>query len=168
MKKELIYYSVLTIVIALLLAFETNLFEDETGLVSKVIDIESFEKLDIDLDCDIYVSLGEEQKIVFEGPSKYASRVVTKLKDGVLTISCKKAGLLSQWISPDEEVPQSVSLYIKLTDSDQLIMPEKGTLISNETLQLIERCDNMLFSLNANLNNILKMLGNQIGQIRIR
>ena len=93
MKKELIYYSILTLTIALLLFFETNLFKDNTAYVSKVIDIESFDKLDIDLDCNIYVSLGEEQKVVFEGPAKYLNNVETRLEDGVLKISCKESQL---------------------------------------------------------------------------
>ena len=168
MKKEFNYYSVLTLVIALLLAFETNLFDDRTKLVSRVIDIENFEKLDIDLDCDIFVSLGEEQKVVFEGPLNYLNRVQTKLENGVLTISCRKPGVISQWFFPKEKDTESVSIYIKLTHADQLIMPKKGHLISNESLQLIERCDGDLFSLNANLKSLLRLFGNQIGQIRIR
>ena len=79
MKKEIIYYSILTLAIALLLVFETNLFSEESKYVSKVVEVEEFERLDIDLDCDIYVSLGEEQKVVFEGPASFLDQVETQL-----------------------------------------------------------------------------------------
>jgi len=168
MKKEFIYYSVLTLVIALLLFFETNLFNDNTKFVSKVVEVEEFQKLDIDLDCNIYVSLGEEQKVVFEGPEKYLSKVETRLENGVLTIFCKKPGLFAELFNYSTENPESVNIYVKLTDSDQLIMPKKGNLISNETLQLLEQNRNTLFSLNYNIENILRLISNQLGFIRIR
>jgi len=168
MKKEFIYYSVLTLVIALLLFFETNLFNDNTKFVSKVVEVEEFQKLDIDLDCNIYVSLGEEQKVVFEGPAKYLSKVETRLENGVLTIFCKKPGLFAELFNYSTENPESVNIYVKLTDSDQLIMPKKGNLISNETLQLLEQNRNTLFSLNYNIENILRLISNQLGFIRIR
>ena len=165
MKKELIYYSILTLIIALLLVFETNLFDEKTKLVSKVIKTDAFEKLNIDLDCDIYVSLGDEQKVVFEGPSKYLDRVETNLEDGILTISCKKPGMITKWFSSDAGDPEAVKVYIKLTHSDQLIMPKRGNVISNETLQLIEKQGSELFSLNVSFKNLLRLLGSQLGQI---
>lgn len=168
MKKELIYYSILTLTIALLLFFETNLFKDNTAYVSKVIDIESFDKLDIDLDCNIYVSLGEEQKVVFEGPAKYLNNVETRLEDGVLKISCKEPGLFSSWINPSDEDTEAVSIYVKLTHADQLIIPKKGNLISNESFQLIKRNTSDIFSLNHDLGNLLRLIGNQFGAIRLR
>lgn len=168
MKKELIYYSILTLIIALLLVFETNLFEDKTKLISRVIETEAFEKLDIDLDCNIYVSLGDEQKVVFEGPSAYLKRVDTTLKNGVLTISCKRPGLIAEWFNSREEDPESVNVYVKLTHANQLIVPRRGNVISNETLQFFDRQNSDLFSLNVNLKNFLRVLGNQLGQIKLR
>ncbi|MCG8310976.1 MAG: DUF2807 domain-containing protein [Cytophagales bacterium] len=161
MKKELIYYSILTLVIALLLAFETNPFDDKVKLISKVIETEAFEKLDIDLDCNIYVSLGEEQKVVFEGPSKYLRRVEANLEDGVLSISCKKPGVIAKWLNSSEAHAKSINVYVKLTHTNQLIKPRKGNVISNETLQLFDIKDNSLYSLEPYLMRLLKLMGNQ-------
>lgn len=138
MKKELIYYSILTLGIALLLFFETNLFRDNTDLVSKVVETEAFDKLDIDLECNIYVSLGDEQKVVFEGPAKYLDRVETRLENGVLKVFCRKPGLFAELLNTDDEKEGPVNVYIKLTDSDQLIMPKNGNLITNESLLLFD------------------------------
>ena len=103
MKKEIIYYSILTLAIALLLVFETNLFSEESKYVSKVVEVEEFERLDIDLDCDIYVSLGEEQKVVFEGPAAFLDQVETQLVNGVLKITHKQPGLLSKIFGDESE-----------------------------------------------------------------
>lgn len=168
MKKELIYYSILTLTIALLLIFETNLFKDNTTHVSKVINTETFEKLDIDLDCNIYVALGDEQKVVFEGPAKYLDKVETKLEDGVLKISCKKPGLFSSWFSSTPKDNESVNVYVKLTHANQLIKPTKGNLISNETFQFIDRGSNDLFSLQSDFRSLLILIGNQFGHINLR
>ena len=167
MKKELIYYSILTIVIALLLFFETDLFNDNTKFVSKIVKFEAFEKLDIDLECDIFVSLGEEQKVVFEGPANYLSKVQTIMDNGVLRISCKKPGLIANLFNINSEESESVKIYIKLTSADQLIMPKKGNLISNETLQFMNKERSNLFSLSTNLTTLLRMLGNQVGHIKL-
>lgn len=167
MKKELIYYSLLIAVIAVLLFFETNLFNDNTQFISKVVDVESFEKLDIDLDCNIYVSLGEEQKVVFEGPAKYLDKVQTNLDNGVLKISCSKPGFFAELFDNKSDKTGEVNIYVKLTDADQLIMPKKGNLISNETFHLIERKSSNLFSFNYNVESILRLIGNQLGHIRI-
>lgn len=168
MKKEFIYYSILTLVIALLLFFETNLFNDNTKFVSKVVEVKEFEKLDIDLNCNIYVSIGEEQKVVFEGSAKYLNKVETHLENGVLKIFCKKPGLFAELLNYSTENPESINIYVKLTDSDQLIMPKKGNLISNETLQLHERNKATFLSLNYSIENILRLISNQLGFIRIR
>lgn len=138
MKKELIYYSILTLGIALLLFFETNLFRDNTDLVSKVVDTVAFDKLDIDLDCNIYVSLGDEQKVVFEGPAKYLDRVETRMENGVLKVFCRKPGLLAELLNTDDEKQGPVNVYVKLTHADQLIMPKNGNLITNESLLLFD------------------------------
>lgn len=167
MKKELIYYSVLTLSIALLLFFETNLFQDNTGSISKVINTDSFEKLDIDLDCNIYVSLGDEQKVVFEGPANYLNSVRTDLEDGVLKISCRKPGLLANWFNPIEEDAGAVSVYVKLTEPDQLIIPKKGNLISSETFLFQDPKSSDILSLNTDFNKLLQLLGNQLGSIRL-
>jgi len=167
MKKELIYYSILTLTIALLLFFETNLFNDNTKYVSKIIEVESFEKLDIDLDCNIYVSLGEEQKVVFEGPDNFFKKVETHMENGVLKISCRKPGFFAELLNLKDEKSESVNVYVKLTSANQLIMPKKGTLISSETLLFFDGKSNDLFSFTSNFKNILRLLGNQFGHIKI-
>ena len=168
MKKEIIYYTLLTLIITVLLFFETNLFNDNTALVSRVIEIEEFEKLDIDVDCNIYVSLGDEQKVVFEGPEHYLKKVETRMENGVLKISCKKPGFFAELFGTDEKGSESVSVYIKLTSASQLIQPEKGNLISNEALQFLDTRGNDLFSLNTNLSSVLKLIGNQFGNVMLR
>ena len=167
MKKELIYYSIFTLVIAVLLFFETNIFDDSRKNISKVIEIGSFEKLDIDLDCNIYVSLGEEQKVVFEGPKRFLDQVETQLENGILTISARKKSIFAEFFKTSNADPKSLNLYIKLTDTAQLITPKKGNLISNETSLYLEVESNKLLTINENLKYLIRIIGNQIGYIKI-
>lgn len=167
MKKEILYYSILLIVIFSLLFFETNLFNGYSHTYSKIIDVESFEKLDIDLACNIYVSIGEEQKIVFEGPKKYLNLVKAKLENGILKVSAEDGGIFSELFGTNNRDTESLNLYIKLTNVNQLLTPKKGKLISNETSLYMElECDEKL-SFNVGLREILKMFGIQFGFIRI-
>lgn len=165
MKKEFFYYSILTIVIALLLFFETNIFETENENASKVIEIESFEKLEIDLECNIYVSIGEEQRVVFEGPGSCIDMVETSLENGVLTITSKKPNLFSSLFSSNESPEEPLNVYVKLTSAEQLIAPVKGNLITSETSLYMNINEPM--NMDQGIRTLLKILGNQLGNIRI-
>lgn len=167
MKKEILFYFILILVISSLLFFETNLFKSSTQNYSKIIEVESFEKLDIDLACNIYVSIGDEQKIVFEGPEKYLNLVETTLENGVLKISARDAGIFSALFGTNNNNDESLNLYIKLTDTNQLLTPKKGNLISGETSLYLENGQEGILTLTAGLKEILKMLGSQFGMIRI-
>lgn len=167
MKKEILFYFILILVISSLLFFETNLFKSSAENYSKIIEVESFEKLDIDLACNIYVSIGDEQKIVFEGPEKYLNLVETTLENGVLKISARDAGIFSALFGTNNNNDESLNLYIKLTDTNQLLTPKKGNLISGETSLYLENGQDGVLTLTAGLKEILKILGSQFGMIRI-
>lgn len=167
MKKEILYYSALLIVISSLLFFETDLFDGSPQTYSKIIDVESFDKLDIDLACNIYVSIGEEQKIVFEGPKKYINLIETTLENGVLKISAKEIGIFRNLIRTNNPDAESLNLYIKLTNTNQLLTPKKGNLISNETSLYLEVEPNEKLNQRASIRRFLKMIGNQLGFIQI-
>lgn len=165
MKKEILYYSILLIVISSLLFFETDLFDGRPQTYSKIIDVEYFDKLDIDLACNIYVSIGEEQKIVFEGPERYINLIETSLENGVLKISAKEVGLLRSLFRANGPNAESLNLYINLTDTNQLLTPKRGNLISNETSLYLELEQDVNLLRNDGLRRILKILGNQLGMI---
>lgn len=167
MKKEILYYSILVLFICSLLFFETNLFRSSSQNYSKIIDVETFEKLDIDLACNIYVSIGEEQKIVFEGPKKYLDLIETKLENGVLKISAKEPWIFAEFFGKNSHKSESLNLYIKLTDTNQLITPIKGNLISNETSLYLELERDEKLGSYSGLRSFLKLLGNQFGVIKL-
>lgn len=167
MKKEILYYSILLLVISSLLFFETDLFRSTPKNYSKIIDVETFEKLDIDLACNIYVSIGDEQKIVFEGQKKYLNLVETKFENGVLIISARKAPILSEIFGTNNENSETLNVYIKLTDTNQLLTPRKGNLISNETSLYLELEKDEGLNTYPGFRDILKMLGSQIGVIKL-
>lgn len=167
MKKEILFYFILILVISSLLFFETNLFKSNTQNFSKIIEVESFEKLDIDLACNIYVSIGEEQKIVFEGPKKYLNLVETRLENGVLKISAREAWIFPELFGTNNRNSETLNLYIKLTDTNQLLAPRKGNLISNETSLYLEIGQDEKLTFTEGWREILKMLGSQFGMIRI-
>jgi len=168
MEKEILYYSILVLFICSLLFFETNLFRSSSQNYSKIIDVETFEKLDIDLACNIYVSIGEEQKIVFEGPKKYLDLIETKLENGVLKISAKEPWIFDEFFGKNSHKSESLNLYIKLTDTNQLITPRKGNLISNETSLYLEMKRDEKLGNYSGLKSFLKLLGNQFGVIKLK
>jgi hypothetical protein len=167
MKKEILYYSTLLIVISSLLFFETNLFHRGSQSYSKIIDVETFDKLDIDLACNIYVSIGDEQKIVFEGPKKYINLVEATLENGILKITSKKGGILDELFGSSDRNAKALNLYINLTDTSQLLTPKKGNLISNETFIYLELEHNEKSGPNESLRRIFKILGSQFGFIQL-
>lgn len=128
MKKELIYYIFLGLVVVGLIIYEVFKNNKE----SRIIQVESFEKVKVDLDCQVYVSLGDEQKVVLEGPSPYLDRIEFNLEKGILQISEKTQGLTSQMFGTFGRKKERVSLYLRLKRADQLIVPNMNNLISNE------------------------------------
>jgi hypothetical protein len=161
MKKEIIYYLLLIFVIAGLMVFETNMPGSKSINISKVIDVEHFDKLDIDLVCNIYVSLGEEQKVVLEGPEHSLNHIEARLENGILKLYEKNAGMLSSLFNVNQKSTGEVNLYLQLTATDQLLSPKKGNLITNEALNFKEANNQQLFSFSQPFQGILKLLGAQ-------
>ncbi len=164
MKKELFYYSILVLFIAGLLFSETISFNTKKENASKIIEITSFDKLDIDLACTFYVSIGDEQKVVFEGPEKYLDLLETQMENGILKISSKKTGFFENLFANETNKETSLNVYIKLTSADQLIGPRKGNLITNEVSLYHEKERSTLF--NKSLSGLLRLFGTQLGYIR--
>ena len=165
MKKELFYYSILVLFIVGLLLSETISFKGRKENTSKVIDITSFEKLDIDLACTFYVSIGDQQKVVFEGPEKYLDLLETQMENGVLKISSRKTGFLAQLFGNETNKETSLNVYIKLTSADQLIVPRKGNLITNEISLYDENEQHTI--LDKGIAGLLKIFGTQLGYIKM-
>jgi hypothetical protein len=165
MKKEIFYYLILIFVIAGLMLLEINVPDSERVNISKVIDVDRFEKLDIDLACNIYVSIGEEQKVVLEGPEQYLNHIEAHLENGILRLSEKSAGMFGGIFNVNHKSAKEVNIYLQLTAADQLISPKKGNLITNEAALLNELKSQQQFSFDHQLLSLLKMLGSQMGFI---
>lgn len=163
MKKEIFYYAVLLFIISGLIFIEMSTKEDGEVNISKVIDVESFQKLDIDLICNIYVSIGDEQRIVLEGPENYLNLIETRFENGTLKLTEKTSGIFKSLLSQSKS--DEINLYIKLTSADQLMQPTKGTLITNESSLKIFM-EKQQLSLNQHLLGLLKLVGNQTGFIQ--
>lgn len=163
MKKEIIYYTVLLFLISGLIFIETNSSDDSEVHISKVIDVEGFNKLDIDLFCNIYVSIGEEQRVVLEGPEQYLNNIETRFEGGVLKLTERAPGIINSLLEKGSK-EEAINLYLKLTSADQLITPTKGTLITNESSLDIHMKPQLSF--NQHLIGLLKHIGNQTGFIQ--
>jgi len=163
MKREIVYYIILLFLISGLIFIETNTDKEDDVNISKVIDVNNFKKLDIDLNCNIYVSIGEEQRVVLEGPEEYLNKIEADLDDGILRLTEKTSRIFPGFLGNSRNKP--VNLYLKLTSADQLIQPTKGKLITNESTFnfLIEKQQQLSF--NQHLRGILKLVGQQTGFI---
>lgn len=165
MKKEIFYYSILLVVIAGLLISETIDFTDQAKTTSKVIEFDNFDKLDIDLACTFFVTVGDEQKVVFEGPPAYLNLIESEMKDGVLKISCKQSGFFAQLFGKELDEENEIKVYINLTSSDQLVLPKKGNMISRET-SFYPESENPV-SIGQSFKNALKSIGAQLSYIKL-
>lgn len=128
MKKELIYYALLALVIIALIAYQVISTKNE----SRIIKVEAFEKIKVEVDCQIFVSRGEEQKVVIEGPAPYLDRIEVQMDHGMLVLSEKEQGLTSQIFGTYGQKQEKISLYLRIRSNDELIVPDKTRLISNE------------------------------------
>jgi hypothetical protein len=165
MKKEIFYYSILLVVIAGLLISETIDFTNQSKTASKVIEFDNFEKLDIDLACTFFVTVGDEQKVVFEGPQEYLDLIESELEDGVLKISCRQSGFFAQLFGKEIDEENEIKVYINITSSDQLVLPKKGNLISRET-SFYPECENSV-SFGQSVKNILQSIGTHLSYIKL-
>lgn len=168
MKKEILYYTILLVVIVSLIAFETsNISKSDSDVhISKVIDVEAFDKLDIDLQCNIYVSIGDEQRVVLEGPEIHLNRIESRLENGVLKLTEQAPGFLRDLLSNKNTGEFQVNLYLKLTSADQLMMPKNGKLITNESsLNFLLQREQL--SVNQHLLGLLKIFGSQLSYIML-
>ena len=163
MKKEFIYYAVLSFVIFSLVIVEFGK-SDEKINASKIIDVASFEKLDVDLHCNIYVSIGDQQKVVFEGPEKFLNLIEAKLENGILKISSKQKSVFAGLVDSQKE---PVNLYVRLTCRDQLITPKTGTLISNETSMYYEADSQAKLASSFKLQGLIRKMTGQLGSINL-
>ncbi len=167
MKRELLYYLILAFAIALFISGEYFLDHKNPDDLTEVIHDVNFEKLNINIDCDIYVALGEEQKVVLEGAEQYLELIETELKDGIFTISLKTPGLLQKLRAPDINRHLPLNIYVKLTDAGQLANTAKGTIITNESLIIDEqeRQDSYLSNFGDGLRNFLRLFSGHLGII---
>ncbi len=166
-KRELLFYLTLASAIALFVSYEYLFSNEDSGGYTEVIHDVNFEKLNIDIDCNIYVALGEEQKVVLEGAEQYLELIETELKEGIFTISLKTPGLLQKLKVPDVDGHLPLNIYVKLTDAGQLANPVKGTVITNESLIIDdqEKKDSYLSNFNPGLRNFLRLFSGQLGII---
>jgi len=166
MKREFFYYIILLFLITGLIFIEISSSKKDDVHISKVIDVQNFEKLDIDLICNIYVSIGEEQRVVLEGPEEYLNKIETELDNGILKLTESNPGIFNGFLGSLKERP--VNLYLKLTSADQLIKPTKGTLITNESSLNSLMDQQQKLSINEHLRDLFRLVGDQTGFILLR
>ena len=133
MKREITFYIILTVAIISLLVFQANIFQQDEEVLSRVVNIDAFEKLDINVNCNIFVNLGDEQKVVLEGSRHYLDQIETRLEDGILSIYQKDKGWLDKYFGANEQFNEDVQIYVNVTEAGQLIAPSRGCLISSES-----------------------------------
>jgi hypothetical protein len=109
------------------------------------------------------VSIGEEQRVVLEGPEEYLNKIEAEFDDGILRLTEKTSGVFPRFLGKARN--KSVNLYLKLTSADQLIQPTKGKLITNESTFNFLIDNQQQLSLNQHLRGILQLVGHQTGFI---
>ncbi len=160
MKKELLYYLILIVIIAGMMLVEANIISGKSLQNSRVIDEAYFEKLDIDLNCNIYVSIGDEQKVVLGGTEQSLKHIEARLERGTLTLRSKGHSILGSLLEKNATGGE-INIYLQLTASNQLISPKRGRIITNETLIFGDLDCASQYSFNQRLLGILGLLSGQ-------
>jgi hypothetical protein len=159
MKKEVQFYLVLALGVVIFMLLEHQPQSQNSISSSKIINVESFERLDIDLPCSVYVSIGDKQRVVFEGPETMLNAIEATYENGVLVLSERAKGLFQVFQSRRTEA-RKVNLYITLTSPDQLVTPTPGPIITQE-LSLQSLSENQQFSYRTTLSSIFGFIAHQ-------
>lgn len=129
MRRETLIY------IGLILAIACLIFVDNNRLlggmeVEKVFDLNQYDLTQIDLDCEVYVTEGENGKLVLQADEATAEKLVTSDENGILSIKQPNKNLLLKWFDFSGLAHQKVKIYINHDQLDKIRISDRATIIS--------------------------------------
>ena len=130
MKREKFIYLGLISLIIYLAIIDKNIF-GSNELSTKVFDLDKIELTQIDVSCEVYLTKGDNEKLVIEAPEKIIGKIYTSEKNGILKIGGpvihKFFGLLKVGRSNTSD---NIKIYVNHNQLDRIIISEQAKIIS--------------------------------------
>jgi hypothetical protein len=118
MKREGVLYLLIGVVISSLILFQYfPLSKQRSRLVSEVRQVEQFNRIRLGVKCNIFFVEGDQQSIVYEGPSRLVKDIRVEVRNGTVEISKTGPGplhMLADWLMPGG--PQLLNIYVVVKD----------------------------------------------------
>ena len=118
MKREGVLYLLIGVVISSLILFQYfPLNKSRNRLVSEVTPVDQFSRILLGVKCNIFFVEGDQQSIVYEGPSALVKNIKVEVKNGTVEIRKTSAGplsLIADWLIPG--APQLLNIYVVVKD----------------------------------------------------
>ncbi len=129
MKREKIIYLGLTLLIGYLVIIDKNLInkaEQET----KTYSLSELKLTRIDVPCEVYLTEGQNQKMVIEAPENLFHRINSKTNNGILTISASLDRKLFGLFNVKDKLTDRVKIFINHDQLDRIIVSDQAKIIS--------------------------------------
>lgn len=130
MQKEKLIYICLALIIAVLLFLDGG-FSFSGKNVSKIYNLSELKLTRIDLPCEVYITRGENEKLVVEAPKDVLDRLDINQNNGILSIGSETGGFnLLGFIKRTLNLSDEVKIYINHSQLDRIIVNNQATIIS--------------------------------------
>lgn len=127
-KEKLIYAGLFVAIIAMLLT--DNNFSFFNRSTSQVFNLAEFKLTRIDLECEVFITQGTNEKLVVEASNDVMKSLEINQANGILSISNKKGFSLFGFAKNYLHSPEKVKIYINHSQLDRIIVNNQATIIS--------------------------------------
>ena len=129
MKREKIIYLGLILLIAYLTIIERSvIFSSEN--TTKTFNLSELELTRIDVPCEIYLTKGDNEKLVIEAPNNILNRIVSNENNGILTIAAPIQKKVFGIFNLNEQVTGKIRIFINHNQLERIIVNENAKIIS--------------------------------------
>ena len=129
MKREKIIYLGLTLLIGYLVIIDKNLI-NKADQETKTYSLSELKLTKIDVPCEVYLTKGQNQKMVIEAPENMFHRINSKTNNGILTISTSMERKLFGVFNVKDKLTDRVKIFINHDQLDRIIVSDQAKIIS--------------------------------------
>lgn len=130
MKKEKLVYIGLALIIAVMLFLDGG-FTFSGEKISRVYNLTDLDLTQIDIQCEVYIARGNNEKLVLEAPDNVLKQLDITQNNGILSISKKtRSNHLFSFITKNLKPTGEVKIYINHSQLDRIIVNNEARIIS--------------------------------------
>ncbi len=129
MKKEKLIYLGLTFLILLLTLSDNNIFLGEANS-KKIYNLVDLKLTRIDMSCEVYLTKGENKKLIIEAPENIIKKINTSEENGILTIGMPIINKFFGLIKIKNNEANKVKIFVNHDQLDRIIVSDQAKIIS--------------------------------------